>query len=236
HEVNIKILLDSAVSSGDLDVADRNPLLESMTGEVADLVLADNISQNSELGFSRTFSTVRVDVHMRQLTDLSRNRGVDLRLEALPQPAELRKRFGSELHRGLTSPELATLMAHVKLAAKSDLLATDLPDNEVFDARLSGYFPMPLRDRFADGIRSHRLRREIVTTTLVNDVVDKAGMTHLFRLGEGTGSSTEEGVRAYVVAGAVFGMDSLFERITHAPAPAAAIDEMSMYARRLLFR
>ncbi|WP_420714094.1 NAD-glutamate dehydrogenase [Gordonia sp. SL306] len=236
HEVNIKILLDSAVSSGDLDVADRNPLLESMTGEVADLVLADNISQNSELGFSRTFSTVRVDVHMRQLTDLSRNRGVDLRLEALPQPAELRKRFGGELHRGLTSPELATLMAHVKLAAKSDLLATDLPDNEVFDARLSGYFPMPLRDRFADGIRSHRLRREIVTTTLVNDVVDKAGMTHLFRLGEGTGSSTEEGVRAYVVAGAVFGMDGLIERITHAPAPAAAIDEMSMYARRLLFR
>ncbi|MGC4964076.1 NAD-glutamate dehydrogenase [Gordonia sp. DT101] len=236
HEVNIKILLDSAVSSGDLNVTERNPLLESMTGEVGDLVLADNISQNSELGFSRTFSTVRVDVHMRQLADLARNRGVDLRLEALPQPAELRKRFGGDLSRGLTSPELATLMAHVKLAAKSDLLATDLPDNEVFDARLSGYFPMPLRDRFADGIRSHRLRREIVTTTLVNDVVDKAGMTHLFRLGEGTGSSTEEGVRAYVVAGAVFGMDGLFERITHAPAPATAIDEMSMYARRLLFR
>ncbi|MYR05995.1 NAD-glutamate dehydrogenase [Gordonia sp. SID5947] len=236
HEVNIKILLDSAVSSGELAMTDRNPLLASMTGEVADLVLADNISQNSELGFSRAFSTVRVDVHMRQLADLAHNRGVDLRLEALPQPADLRKRFAGELQRGLTSPELATLMAHVKLAAKSDLLATDLPDNEVFDARLSGYFPMPLRNRFTDGIRSHRLRREIVTTTLVNDVVDKAGMTHLFRLGEGTGCSTEEGVRAYVVAGTVFGMDELFERITHAPAPATVIDEMTMYARRLLFR
>ncbi|MDL9944660.1 NAD-glutamate dehydrogenase [Gordonia sp. ABSL11-1] len=236
HEVNIKILLDSAVSSGEVGADDRNPLLESMTDEVADLVLADNISQNSELGFCRAYAQERVDVHVRLLTDLARDHGVDLRLEALPQPAELRKRFAGELHRGLTSPELATVMAHVKLAAKADLLVTELPDNEVFDHRLAAYFPVPLRERLTPQIRSHRLRREIVTTTLINDVVDKAGTTHLFRLGEATGSSTEESVRAYVVSSAVFGMDDVFERILHAPAPVAAIDEMMLYARRLVFR
>ncbi|MEE3850760.1 NAD-glutamate dehydrogenase [Gordonia sp. LSe1-13] len=236
HEVNIKILLDSAVSTGDIGGVERTELLDSMTAEVADLVLADNVSQNSELGYCRTFSQDRVDVHVRQLADLADTYGVDLHLEALPEPAELRKRFDVEPHRGLTSPELATLMAHVKLATKSDLLATDLPDNDVFDERLGRYFPVPLRNRFADGIRSHRLRREIVTTTLVNDVVDKAGTTHLFRLREGAGASTEEGVRAYVVASAVFGMDALSERILHAPAAVGVIDEMMLYARRLLFR
>ncbi|MFW0796425.1 NAD-glutamate dehydrogenase [Gordonia sp. CPCC 205515] len=236
HEVNIKILLDSAVSGGELPAADRNPLLESMTDEVADLVLTDNIAQNAELGFCRQYSTLRVDVHARMLADLARHHGVDLRLEALPEPAQLHKRIHGELHRGLTSPELATLMAHVKLASKSELLATDLPDNEVFDDRLAGYFPIPLRERFVTGIRSHRLRREIVTTTLVNDVIDKAGTTHLFRLGEGASASTEEGVRAYVVASAVFGMDDLFARIQDAPADVAAVDEMMMYSRRLLFR
>ena len=236
HEVNIKILLDTAVSSGDLDAGHRNELLDSMTGEVADLVLADNISQNSELGFCRTFAQERVDVHVRQLADLADTHDVDLHLEALPEPGELGKRFAGETRRGLTSPELATLMAHVKLATKADLLDTDLPDNDVFDQRLARYFPVPLRTGFSGGIRSHRLRREIVTTTLVNDVVDKAGTTHLFRLREGAGASTEEGVRAYVVASAVFGLDELFDRVLHAAAPVTMIDEMTLYARRLLFR
>lgn len=83
HEVNIKILLDAAVSSGGLAQADRNPLLESMTDEVARLVLADNISQNSELGFCRAYSRDRVDVHVRLLTALAA-RGVNLTLERCP--------------------------------------------------------------------------------------------------------------------------------------------------------
>ncbi|MDV7098884.1 NAD-glutamate dehydrogenase [Gordonia amicalis] len=236
HEVNIKILLDSAVSSGVLEPDDRDPLLESMTDDVADLVLADNISQNSELGFCRTFELTRVEVHARMLDQLSRERGVDLRLEALPQARELRKRFDGELHRGLTSPEFATLMAHVKLEAKSDLLDSDLPDNDVFAARVARYFPEALREKFGEQINSHRLRRQIVTTTLVNDVIDHAGMTHLFRLGEGTGCTTEEGVRAYVVSNEVFGMREVFESVRHAPAPAAVVDEMMLYVRRLLFR
>ncbi|MCZ0913606.1 NAD-glutamate dehydrogenase [Gordonia amicalis] len=236
HEVNIKILLDSAVSSGVLDPDDRDPLLESMTDDVADLVLADNISQNSELGFCRTFELTRVEVHARMLDQLSRERGVDLRLEALPQARELRKRFDGELHRGLTSPEFATLMAHVKLEAKSDLLDSDLPDNDVFAARVARYFPEALREKFGEQINAHRLRRQIVTTTLVNDVIDHAGMTHLFRLGEGTGCTTEEGIRAYVVSNEIFGMREVFESVRHAPAPAAVVDEMMLYVRRLLFR
>lgn len=235
HEVNIKILLDAAVSAQELAVADRNPLLESMTDEVARLVLADNISQNSELGFSRAYSRDRVDVHVRLLSSLAAG-GVNLKLEALPEAVELRKRISSELARGLTSPELATLMAHVKLAAKDDLLACDLPDNDVFDGRLAGYFPVPLRSRFADGIRTHRLRRQIVTTVLVNDVVDRAGVTHLFRLREATGANTEEAVRAYVVAENVFGVTDLLDRIQSAPASIEAVDEMMLYARRLIFR
>ncbi len=236
HEVNIKIVLDAAVSTGELAPEERDPLLESMTDEVADLVLADNISQNSELGFCRAFELDRVEVHASMLQFLSRERGVDLRLEALPTPRELRKRVASDLHRGLTSPEFATLMAHVKLQAKADLLDSDLPDNDVFAPRVAGYFPQALRERFADAIAGHRLRREIVATSLVNEVVDRAGVTHLFRLGEGSGCTTEEGVRAYVVAAEIFGTTELFERIRHAPAPVAVVDEMMLYARRLLFR
>ncbi|MGH3371297.1 MAG: NAD-glutamate dehydrogenase domain-containing protein, partial [Nocardioidaceae bacterium] len=49
HEVNIKILLDRVVANGDLTGKQRNKLLDSMTDEVAALVLDDNYQQNVAL-------------------------------------------------------------------------------------------------------------------------------------------------------------------------------------------
>ncbi len=54
---------------------------------------------------------------------------------------------------GLTSPELATLLAHTKLDLTAQVLATDLPDVAAFAARLPEYFPRPLRERFPPAIR-----------------------------------------------------------------------------------
>ncbi|MBD0023522.1 NAD-glutamate dehydrogenase [Gordonia pseudamarae] len=235
HEVNIKVLLDTAVTAGTLPAAQRNPLLSSMTDEVARLVLADNIAQNAELGFSRSDAPGWAEVHARLLGSLA-ERGVDLRLEALPTPTELRKRVHGETGRALTSPELAALMAHVKLLAKADLLAGDLIDNDVFDGRLAQYFPEVLRGPYAEELRTHRLRREIVATTLVNEVVARVGITHLFRLAEGSAVGSEDGVRAFVVVNEVFGMGEVFDRIAAAPVDVRTVDEMLNYARRLVFR
>ena len=229
HEVNIKVLLDTAVGSGKLPAGQRDSLLSSMTDEVAELVLADNIAQNAELGFSRAYALERVEVHARMLASLA-ERGVDLRLESLPTAAALRKRVHGETGRALTSPELATMMAHVKLLAKSDLLAGDLVDNDVFDDRLARYFPEPLRSAYADELRTHRLRREIVATTLVNEVVAHIGVTHLFRLTEGAAVGAEDGVRAFVVVNKVFGMREVFDSISAAPVDVKTVDEMLSYA------
>ncbi|MDJ0114796.1 NAD-glutamate dehydrogenase, partial [Rhodococcus erythropolis] len=72
HEVNIKILLDSLVRSQLLPTQERNPLLASMTDDVAALVLADNIAQNALLGISRVTAPQMLGVHRRQLTDLTK--------------------------------------------------------------------------------------------------------------------------------------------------------------------
>ncbi|GAA1901284.1 NAD-glutamate dehydrogenase [Williamsia serinedens] len=236
HEVNIKILLDAAVAAGDLDAFERNELLASMTDEVARLVLGDNIAQNTALGIARSQSAPMAEVHVRLLRHLAREHGVDLELEVLPTARTLTRRGPDRDRVGLTSPELATTMAHVKLAVKSELLHGDLPDNDVFEQRLARYFPVPLRERFADGIRRHRLRREIVATTLVNDVVDCAGPEHVFSLTEGSGASETDAVRAFVVVSEIFGLDALWRDVVDAQAPAAAVDAMVIRWRRLLFR
>src|SRR5258708_28663408 len=159
HEVNIKILIDSLVTAGKVRADDRTALLVSMTDEVGRLVLADNEDQNDLIGTSRANAASLLPVHARMIKDFVKDRGLNRELEALPSEEEIRRRTDAGI--GLTSPELATLMAHVKLALKDYLLAGELPDQEAFASRLPWYFPSNLRDQFAGDIPQHQLRREI---------------------------------------------------------------------------
>ena len=159
HEVNIKILIDSLVTAGKVKAEERKQLLESMTDEVAQLVLTDNEDQNDLIGTSRANAASLLPVHALQIKYLE-ERGLNRELEALPSEKEIERR--TEAGIGLTSPELSTLMAHVKLTLKEEMLATELPEQDVFASRLPRYFPTPLRERFTPEIRTHQLRREIV--------------------------------------------------------------------------
>ncbi|HUB53933.1 MAG TPA: NAD-glutamate dehydrogenase, partial [Mycobacterium sp.] len=234
HEVNIKILVDALIIAGKIDPGERSQLLESMTDEVGDLVLADNADQNDLMGTSRANAPSLLPVHAAQIKYLVAERDLNRELEALPSEKEIARRLEAGL--GLTSPELATLMAHVKLSLKEELLNTDLPDQEVFASRLPRYFPTPLRDRFGPSIRSHQLRREIVTTMLVNDLVDTAGISYEYRIVDDVGVSPVDAVRTYAATDAIFGIGQLWHSIRAADLPIALSDRMTLDTRRLIDR
>jgi glutamate dehydrogenase len=237
HEVNIKILVDSLVVAGKVGADERTDLLMSMTDEVGKLVLADNASQNDLMGTSRINADSLLPVHASQIRHLVAERDLNRELEALPSEKEIARR--TELGLGLTSPELATLMAHVKLALKDNLLASDLPDQEVFAARLPDYFPEQLRARFGPEIRSHQLRREIITTMLINDLVDTAGISYAFRISEDVGVSAVDAVRSYVATDEIFRVGEVWRQIRaagEAGVPVTVTDRMTLDLRRLIDR
>ena len=234
HEVNIKILIDALITAGKVDPGERTHLLESMTDEVAELVLADNADQNDLMGTSRANAPSLLPVHADQIRYLASERGLNRELEALPSDKEIARRL--EVGLGLTSPELATLMAHVKLTLKDELLNSDLPDQEVFASRLPRYFPSALRDRFGPAIRSHQLRREIVTTMLVNDLVDTAGISYDYRIADDVGVSPVDAVRTYAATDTIFGIGQLWHSIRAADIPIALSDRMTLDTRRLIDR
>jgi glutamate dehydrogenase len=60
---------------------------------------------------------------------------------------------------------------------------------------------------------AHPLRREIIVTSVVNDLVNGAGMTFFHRLSEETAASAQELVRANFVAREIFGSRSLIDEI-----------------------
>ena len=211
HEVNIKILLDGVVRDGELSRDDRNALLHQMTDEVGDLVLVHNYLQNRTLAAARAQSEQMLHVHARYIRKLERDHKVRRRLEVLPGDREIAERRSAGT--GLTTPEFSVLLAHTKIFTAQDVLASDLPDDPYLHRFLTDYFPAPLRQRYAARMGGHRLHREIITTAVVNDMVDRSGITFTFRLNEETGASIPDITAAWLVARQVFDMTGFWSQV-----------------------
>ncbi|WP_067180922.1 NAD-glutamate dehydrogenase [Microtetraspora niveoalba] len=211
HEVNIKILLDQAVRDGDMTDEQRDKLFLDMTGEVGELVLRDNYAQNVVLGAAGAQASDMLHIHARYLRKLERAGLVNRDLENLPSDKVLAERRQAGL--GLTQPEFSVLLAYTKLVVDGELLASDLPDDPYLAPWLVSYFPSALRERFEGSMDAHPLRREIITTRVVNDVVNFGGTSFVYRFGEETGASTPDIVRAYLVAREVFDLPSLTRQV-----------------------
>jgi glutamate dehydrogenase len=228
HEVNIKILLGNSVER-------RDSLLAQMTDEVADLVLQDNYQQAMALGTSRAQALSLLPVHRRLLIELEKLGRINRVLEALPTEDELVAR--GEAGEGLCAPEFAVLMAYTKIELEAEIVASDLPDEAWTNQALVNYFPTPLHG-MTTPMANHPLRREIVATVLVNEVVNRGGITFVYRAVEETGASPADVLRAYVVVRDVFDLNSVWAAIeaTDNVVPTQAQTMVHLKARRLMDR
>ncbi|MFF4269282.1 NAD-glutamate dehydrogenase [Streptomyces sp. NPDC001536] len=236
HEVNIKILLNGLVADGDMTVKQRNKQLAEMTDEVGRLVLRNNYAQNTAIANALAQSKDMLHAQQRYLRHLVRAGLLDRALEFLPTDRQIRERLGAA--QGLTGPETAVLLAYTKITVSDELLHTSLPDDPYLRGLLDAYFPSALREKFAEHIDTHPLRREIITTVLVNDTVNTGGTTYLHRLREETGASLEEIVRAQTAARAIFrsavvwdGVEALDNQVE-----AAVQTRIRLHSRRLVER
>ena len=130
-------------------------------------------------------------VHEDWMRTLERRGLLNRELEALPSRREVAGRI--ERGEGLTAPELSVLLSYTKIVLADELLESDLPDDPFLRGDLFSYFP----SQDAPGLpharwRQHPLRREIVVTQLVNQLVNHAGMTYFHRLSGETAASAAE--------------------------------------------
>ncbi len=236
HEVNLKILLDRAVASGSIDRKERNELLAAATDDVAAHVLRDNYGQNVLLGMARKLSPALASVHWRFMQELEAHGELDRALEFLPSDAELGLREAAGL--GLLSPENAVLAAYSKMTLMQHIEDTTLPDEPWFEHALAGYFPPAIAGRFADDLPKHPLHREIITTVVVNDMINRAGTTYVQRAVEETGVDAGQIARAYGIVRAVFGLPALWAAIEQLDnlVPTAAQHAGYQETRRLIDR
>ena len=210
-EVNIKIALANAMRENRLTREDRNTLLASMTDAVAELVLRNNYLQTLAISLAHNEGLAGLSEHARLMNALESRDLLKRKVETLPDDAAIAERRAAG--RALTRPEIGVLLSYAKIVLFDEIVASDLPDDPYFHDTLMSYFPPKMQDDYQGDIETHRLRREIVATLLGNDAINRGGPAFVIHMGDQSGATAPDVVRAFVMARDGLSLPDLYERI-----------------------
>ncbi|MEZ5995760.1 MAG: NAD-glutamate dehydrogenase [Hyphomonadaceae bacterium] len=228
HEVNIKILLADVIRTGGLKAGARDKLLESMTDEVGELVLADNYDQTGAISIAQTSAPADLDSHERFIQRLEGEGKLSRRVEGLPTTAEFAALRAAK--QGLTRPELAKLVAYAKINLFDALVASDAPDDRAFAESLKCYFPRELW-KYEAQMANHRLRREIIATQLADDLVNRCGPSFVDRIQAISRAGAVAIACSFEAARRIFELEDLVDRINALDNKAPAAAQIALHQR-----
>ncbi len=210
-EVNIKIALDGAIKNRRLDPAGRAEFLAGMTDQVGHLALRNNYSQTLAITLDQARGGAESGSQMRLMSKLEALGELDRVIEFLPD--DLTMRQYQKQGRWLTRPEIAVLFAYSKISLFNDLLEGALVDDPYFSTDLLHYFPKNMQKKIAEDIKQHKLRREIISTLIANDMINRGGTAFASRMGDETGSDAGAIAAAHVLARDIFSLSALSKSV-----------------------
>ena len=228
HEVNIKILTGMLERTGELTRPRRDSLMRSMTDDVARHVLAHNYDQTLALSLMEMDSAGELEPYAHFMADLEGRGRLDRAVEGLPDRAEIAERLAAG--KGLARPELAVLLAYGKLELKREIIATGAPDDAYFERLLEGYFPKAMR-KWAEPMRRHRLRRDIIATVVANDIINRCGPSFAGRLMPAAGADARALTVGYEAAKVVLGLPTIWNAVAALDGKAPAAGQMALFRR-----
>jgi len=212
NEVNIKILLNGLVQSGDLTVKQRNKVLYDMTDDVSEIVLEDCYRQTHSISITALRGVSQLKEQTRFIHELERSGRLDRGLEFIPNDEEIADRLAQG--KGLTRPELSVLLAYSKMVLKEDLVCDEITKNPYHDRLLIEAFPKLLQEKYSNEMQGHPLRAEIIATKLANNIGNDMGFNFVNRMYEETGATVAEIANCYSMACAVFEMSDIWQQIS----------------------
>lgn len=236
NEVNIKIFLNGLVANGDMTIKQRNTILESMEGEVGEIVLEDAYCQAETISVTEHQGGSLVKEQIRFIHTLEKAGHLDRALEYIPDDETLLEREKQGL--ALTRPEISVLIAYGKMVLKEELVHEDIANDRYHAEQLVQYFPTKLRRNYEKAMADHPLRREIIATSLANQMVNEMGCNFATRLQEETGANVVDIANAYAASREIFGLAEVMKQLRELDntASTSAQYEMMFYVRRTLRR
>ena len=211
NEVNIKILLNALVASGDMTLKQRNELLYQMTNDVADIVINDCYRQTQSISVSMLLGADQLKEYTRFIHALEKDGKLNRELEFLPTDEVLAERMVKGA--GLTRPEMSILTAYGKMVLKEQLVLPEIFENNYFKQQLFQAFPQVLQERYAAEMETHPLKAEIIATKLANMLVNDMGANFTQRMMEETGASIAEVAISFAIARDLFDLPKVWSEL-----------------------
>ncbi len=208
HEVNLKILLDGLMRAGRIDgEGERTMWIRRLEPEMVRLVLAHNVSNNLALSLDERrlrsqFAYVRALIKF-----LNREGLIQREADAIPFEADLDRM--EESGKRLGRPILAHLLGTAKLHITDTILASDAFHGEEWNPLLFRYFPDVLVSSFRDAVLAHPLRREIIITEVVNEIVNNGGIALFQRAVMETGRTLPEIAEGWMRVSTLVGREEI---------------------------
>ena len=211
HEVNVKIWLDTEVNAGTLSPDERNRLLTEITSDIESLVLRDNALQTHLLAreVQAQIDPAVLDAYASLIASLETEGVLSRKLEQLPDAATLAARKANG--QGLTAPELAVVLAHVKNRYKRLLAELPLTQQPWAKTLLTPYFP-PAMVATRNPLE-HPLANAILATVLANEAVNRCGPVMITGIAHARAVKETDALCAWAQAWAALNLAPVFEAL-----------------------
>lgn len=203
HEVNLKILFNMAMDAGLLaGMAQRNKILKNLAALEVNLVLQNNFRQNWAIAHQVSLAP-RDQGHLLDFLDfLIAEKKVKEDREGIPSRAFLRDFLAEKNF--LPRPFLSLMLGYARIYYRERYQCID---PFIKKQTLRQYFPSQLK-KYASLFEKHPLAEEIIKMSIVNHVVDHAGIHFLELCRQNLGLTPTETVDAYLFAEKYLGLDN----------------------------
>lgn len=201
HEVNLKIIADHLLKNKIINsMPDRNKFVLSLTDEVTDLVLRDNYLQSQIVSCDEVRSK-KSRIAFVETANFLKDKGLlDFEIEKLNFIAE---------QRDPSRPELAVLLAYIKIYLLDEVSNNLDMNNEIIKQLYIDYYPQTLLKKYSEYIDEHKLKKEIAVTVLVNKVINQTGITFFMELFKNTGKNFYDLIEKYIFAEKILDCESI---------------------------
>jgi glutamate dehydrogenase len=226
REVNLKILLQQAISAGRLSRAERAPLLLETRDAAAAAVLAQVDGGMVAIDRAAATSATDLPVYESLIDDLESSGALERTSEYLPGTEEMARR--RQAGAGLTRPELAVITAYARSSLARSIDSSELVASAEVGRYASEYFPPAVLGRYSDLVPAHTLFGQLIASQLADEVIKQMGTVWAYELATELGSPLWEAGGAFFAAALVLRARDIAKEVDAAAASLPLDGELAL--------
>ena len=120
------------------------------------------------------------------------------------------------------------LLAYAKIDYYEQILSSSALDDFSLEEEVKNYFPKQIKEVYAENILNHPLKREIVATVIINELVNYIGPSYLHDMMSKTGCRIEDAVKSYLVVRNAFELPALWSQIESLEERISPVNQMKV--------